>query len=236
FDARRFLAAFVAACRQHGVELAGGDLARSPVATATLTLLGRRGQGGRWLHRSGARAGHRLWLGGTVGESAAGQRLVALGARPKGRTIDLPPGFQPSAAARRAVRRHLTPVPQLELGRWLGRHSRQGGALDVSDGLARDLHRLCRESAVGAVVEADALPLAPGFAALAGALDADPLALALSGGEDYVLLFTLPAGVAPPEAFGCREIGTITKRSGVFLRRGGRSELLPAIGWDHLGG
>ncbi len=107
--------------------------------------------------------------------------------------------------------------------------------MDVSDGVARDLHRLCRESGTGAEIRADALPLADRFIELCKALSIeDPYDLAVSGGEDYVLLFTLPPGVQPPDAFGCRKIGTITEGSTITWVRGGRRLRLPASGWDHL--
>jgi thiamine-monophosphate kinase len=108
----------------------------------------------------------------------------------------------------------------------------------VSDGIARDLHRLCGESGVGARIEGGALPFAAGFAALCGALGADPDELALAGGEDYVLLFTLPKGVDPPARFGCRHIGSITERRRVLItaRGGAATRPLRARGWDHLNG
>lgn len=214
FDRDRFFDAFVEACRHWNVTLAGGDLARCDQVVATLTLIGRKPEGGRWLRRSEAKPGHDLWLGGTVGESAAGRILIARGA-----SEDVP-----------AVRRHLLPEPQLELGRWLGRQS-EGAAMDVSDGVAIDLHRLCRESGTGAVIDADALPLADGFFDLCKALSVDPYELALAGGEDYVLLFTLPPGAQPP---GCRKIGTVLSEKKIEWVREGRTRLLPASGWDHL--
>lgn len=241
FDHERFLRPFAEACARAGVTLAGGDLARCDQLVATLTLIGTRPAKGRWLHRSGAKPGHDLWLGGTVGESAAGRHLIALGARPAGsgeRTrIDLraslsgPPRLL--HAARSAVRRHLSPSPQLELGRWLGRQ-KEGAAMDVSDGVARDLHRLCRESGTGAEIDADALPLSDRFSDVCKALSDDPFDLALGGGEDYVLLFTLPAETRVPDSFGCRRIGTITREETVFWKRGGKRRRLPDRGWDHL--
>lgn len=238
FDHRRFFRSLLAACRRHRLRLAGGDLARHPGAiTAALTLLGKKDEGSRWLHRHGAAPGHELWLGGTAGESAAGRMLIERGARLAGSRVELPPFIASSpslrASAQRAVRRHLQPEPQLELGRWLGTR-RKGAAIDVSDGVARDLHRLCRAGGAGAAVAADALPYSRGFHALCAALDADPLALALGGGEDYVLLFTLPAGIAPPAKFRCRRIGTITKGRAISLLCGGIRENLPDLGWDHL--
>lgn len=241
FDHKRFFKALLAACRHYGLRLAGGDLAKNPQGvTAALTLLGTKEERSRWLTRDGARPGHGLWLGGTAGESAAGRMLIERGARLTGRRVEAPPGFEAfSLEVGRAVRRHLQPSPQLDLGRWLGLQ-REGAAMDVSDGVARDLHRLCRASSlgekIGAEIEAEALPLSDRFIPLCEAMGADPLALALGGGEDYVLLFTLPAETAPPPEFASRRIGTITRRRGVVLVSDERREPLPALGWDHLSG
>jgi len=234
FDHKRFFKALLAACRHYGLRLAGGDLAKNPHGvTAALTLLGTKEERSRWLTRDGARPGHGLWLGGTVGESAAGRMLIERGARLAGRRVEPPPGFEAfSLEVGRAVRRHLQPSPQLDLGRWLGLQ-KEGAAMDVSDGVARDLHRLCRSSNAGAEIEAGALPLSDRFIPLCEAIGVDPLALALGGGEDYVLLFTLPAKTAPPPEFASRRIGTITRRPDVVLVSDERREL-PALGWDHL--
>lgn len=241
FDHKRFFTALLAACRPYGLELAGGDLAKSPHGvTAALTLLGTKEESSRWLARDGARPGHGLWLGGTVGESAAGRMLVERGARLTGRRVDLSSVFEVFSSlqplrdpAARAVLRHLQPDPQLELGRWLGMQ-KEGAAMDVSDGVARDLHRLCRASDTGAEVEAGALPFSDRFTMFCETIGADPLALALGGGEDYVLLFTLPAELAPPPEFACHRIGTITRRPGVVLLSDRGRRELPALGWDHL--
>ena len=227
FDHDRFFRAFTGACRRYGVTLAGGDLARCDRLVATLTLIGTKPEGRRWLRRNAARPGQDFWLGGTVGESAAGRILIDRGAGQA-----MPPSL--SGAARRAVRRHLLPTPQLELGRWLGEQKEEIAAMDVSDGVALDLHRLCRESGTGAEIHAKALPFPDRLIDLAEALSVDPFDLALSGGEDYVLLFTLPPGAPPPESLGCRKIGTITARKTITLVRGGRRLRLPASGWDHL--
>jgi thiamine-monophosphate kinase len=118
------------------------------------------------------------------------------------------------------------------LGRWLA-NQKEGAAMDVSDGLARDLHRLCRASGVGAEVDAAALPFAERFKTLCKTIGADPLALALGGGEDYVLLFTLPEGIAPPEP-GARRVGRITRGRRLALLRDGERCGLADAGWDHL--
>jgi len=237
FDARRLFASLLRACTRLDVELAGGDLARSPTATASLTLMGKKNPRGRWLRRSNGRAGDLLWVGGTLGESAAGRLLLARGARMSGRRVDLPKAIGANrgvaAAARRAVRRHLLPIPQLDLGQWLSGRSRVA-AIDLSDGLALDLHRLCRESGVGATLTANSLPNAAGFADLCRLLEQDPLELTLTGGEDYVLLFTLPPRQEPPPRFRCTRVGELTRKKSVRLVTTEGSQALPPKGWDHF--
>ena len=259
YDHRRFFAGLVPALREHGVVLAGGDLATTgepgggAPAVATLTVLGHVPAGGEPLRRDAARPGDALWVGGALGGSAAGRHLLAAGARvraadarggdaPPKLEIDLPEGLPAglAAAARRAVARHLLPEAQLALGRALAgaaaRRGRRGAAIDLSDGLSTDLARLCRESGCGAEVEADELPVDEALAGLAGWLERPERELALSGGEDYVLLYTLPEGEAPPEGFDtARRIGRIVEGEGaVLVTATGREPLIPG-GWDHLG-
>lgn len=239
FPHRRFFIALLGEARRFGVQLAGGDLARAAAVSASLTLVGERFRGGAWLRRGQARPGDSLWLGGTVGESALGCLLVARGAKwVRGRVV-LPRGAgvpaELSRAARLAVRRHLLPEPQLSLSRWLAAR-RRVAAIDVSDGLARDLHRLCRASGVGAVLDADALPVAHGSDALARALGENSRAVALSGGEDYVLLFTLQERIAPPKELGCVRVGRVTRGTTIQMKTGGAMRPLRDLGFDHLAG
>lgn len=241
FAHRPFFQGLLEACHEEGVRLAGGDLARSPTLTLTMTLLGEAPEGGRHLRRGAGRSGDTLWVGGTLGESGAGQRLLARGARLTGHgahaRFALPVRLRRpeslAAAARSALLRHLAPRAQVELGLWLASRPR-AAAMDLSDGLARDLPRLAAESGVGAEVEAEALPLAAGFHPLCAALAEDPIELALGGGEDYVLLFALPDGEEPPRRFGCREIGRLTQGERLTLVRNGERGPLPELGWDHL--
>jgi len=237
--ARRFLAALVRAGRRYEVELIGGDTARPTTPgrlDASLTVVGEIPEDGSPLTRDAARPDDRLWIGGPVGESALGLDLVRLGARMARRRANLPEGLPDglTRVASRVLRRHLEPRPQLDLGLLLGRRSPAGAAIDVSDGLAADAARLCRQSGVGCELEEGALALRADARRLAGHLDREPLELLLAGGEDYVLLFTLPpdADLRHP---GCRTVGRITTRPGLRLRRtDGTTEPLPAGGWDHL--
>jgi thiamine-monophosphate kinase len=247
FDHRSFFRALVRACAEYGVELAGGDLAIAKELHLSLTLIGDRPPGAATLARDQARPGQRLWVGGTLGESALGCELVRRGARSRGTRVVLPAfssvkGKLRTAAAL-AVRRHLIPSPQLELGRWLAGRGRGAGvaAIDVSDGLAKDLHRICAASGVGARLDGSALTAAmpPHLAQLSAHLDLDASRLVEGGGEDYVLLFTLPKALAPPRRFHALAIGAITKEKGVFVEDSAaaperRRRRLDASGWDHF--
>ncbi len=236
YDVRRLLSGVLSACSRHGLTLAGGDTATTtgPVSLS-LTVLGRRAPRGRWLTRDCARAGDSIWVGGALGASAVGRHLLAAGAHLQGRSVHLPARFHlPKALqadGRRAVRTHLEPTPQLELGATLARRQRVA-ALDLSDGLAIDLHRLCAASGVGAELVAHDLPVAPGVDRWSSALGLRSDRLVLAGGEDYVLLFTLPRGSRAPA--GCHRIGGITAKRTVRMRDGSRSRTLPPSGWDHL--
>ena len=247
FDHRSFFRALVGACADYGVELAGGDLARAPHLHLSLTLIGDRRPADATLARDHARPGQRLWIGGTLGESALGCELLRQGARPRGAGVDLPAAFSVKGglrtAAVRAVRRHLLPTPQLELGRWLAGRGRGAAiaAIDVSDGLAKDLHRLCAASGVGARLDGAALRATapPYFAELAAALRLDADRPIDSGGEDYVLLFSLPKNTIPPRKFGALAIGSITRTGGVLVddlaaTPASRRRRLANAGWDHL--
>ena len=218
----------------HGAVLAGGDMASGKQLTMSLTLLARRRPRTRWVTRSAARPGDSLWIGDAVGLSALGQRLLATGSRFQGGRVllelDERTSKETRRCAQRAILHHVAPRPQLELGAWLSRR-RRTAAIDVSDGLLLDLERLCRASGVGAVLEASQLPTAAGFADAARLVQANPDELALSGGEDYVLLFALPPTLQPPRELGAVRIGSIRRRPGIDLRGAARPR---TGGWDHL--
>ncbi|MDY7095528.1 MAG: thiamine-phosphate kinase [Acidobacteriota bacterium] len=233
FPHKRFFRALLDGCRFHGLRLAGGDLARAPAVTATLTLIGRQPDGGRWVRRDLAHPGDVLWVGGSLGESALGRFLLGRIGRPDPLAAEhsLPAELLP--AARHSLRRHLRPEPQLALGKWLGSQPRAAG-LDLSDGLAKDLPRLCAASGCGAAIEAASLPAPKEFQALCRALEVNPLETQLGGGEDYVLLFALPPETHPPESFGCTAVGRIQNDRTLSLQGPVDCVELPALGWDHL--
>lgn len=161
----------------HGVAVAGGDVVRSPRALVlTVTVLGECHDGPP-LRRDGARPGELIAVSGTLGAAAAGLRLLAGGGRGRAAaTADL------LAAA------HLRPQPRVALGRTLAAH-RASAAMDLSDGLSGDLPKLLQASGVAGRIELARLPV---VAAVRALFRDDWRELALHGGEDYELLFTLP--------------------------------------------
>ena len=183
----QFYDGMMAACRPHRVKLIGGDTSASNGGWFVNILLIGSSDSGRILFRSGARAGDDLYVTGTLGDSRAG--LDVLRQRREGvhaRSLS-------AAHQRFLIQRHLRPTARIGEGRWLSKARWATSAIDLSDGLAGDLHHLCEDSGVGAIVELAALPISSACRQYALSLKQDPEALALAGGEDYELLFTVPA-------------------------------------------
>jgi thiamine-monophosphate kinase len=184
--------------RRARVALAGGDTTASPgplvISVGSLGALRRRG----CLRRDGARPGDLLAVTGPLGASATGLRLLSEGWRWGARGVS-GPARSPAARrhARAALRAHLMPRARLDVGPVAAERGWCRAGLDLSDGLASDLRRLCARSRVGARIETRRVPIAPSARYWAGRWRVDPLQLALGGGEDYELLLALrPAALA----------------------------------------
>ncbi len=184
-----FYAGLLERARSSGAALVGGDTSasRGPI-TVSLALLGEC-PSSEVLYRSGARPGDGVYVTGWPGESAAGLALLQT------------EGGDPADAGRAADddlthlrTRHLDPEPRVLAGRRLAEGKLATALIDVSDGLAADLGRLAEASGVGARLEGERVPLSPALRKGAAAAGRDPLELALTGGEDYELLFTAPEG------------------------------------------
>lgn len=172
----------MAACRPHQVELIGGDTSASDGGWfLSLTLVGAT-PSRKALFRSGARIGDDLYVTGTIGDSLAGLRL-----------LNEPPRATALSARLRKflIGRHLRPTARIAEGRWLSANRFATSAIDLSDGLSGDLRHICENSHVGVELDLGALPLSPAFRTYAAARKLDPVDLALTGGEDYELLFTV---------------------------------------------
>jgi thiamine-monophosphate kinase len=212
---------------RHGVTVAGGDVTAAPVLVLSVVALGRPVPGVPPLARSGGRPGDLLCVTGALGAAAAGLLLLE---RPA-----LARGIAQAPALRAA---HLRPEPRVAAGRALG----AGGAralIDLSDGLALDALRMARASGVRARVDVDAVPLAPGAAAVAEAAGLPPRELGLGGGEDYELLAALPPERLAPLCAALdlplTPVGRLEEGPPelVAVDREGAPVELPRLGWEH---
>jgi thiamine-monophosphate kinase len=215
--------------------------------------------------RSTAKPGDQIFVTGNLGGAAAGLKLIEVGAR-----VSEPPaaaagpvGQQEADGSRQDVPvpetvatgsrltsdddaiqslllRQLAPQPRVGWGIVLGDERLATSMIDTSDGLSSDLHHLCDEGRVGAVIDAASLPLDENVVHLCGRRALDPLALALHGGEDFELLFTLsPGNVSrlPKRVDGVSisHIGEITDQHDVIrIREKGHEWNLPAKGFEHF--
>jgi thiamine-monophosphate kinase len=219
---RQFMAGFRAAAREAGVALVGGDLSRAEKIVVAVTVTGEA----RFpVLRSGARPGDAVFVSGTLGDAAGGLRLLEKGGH---RGV--------VKAVRPLVDAFLDPAPRLALGASLARRKLASAMIDLSDGLSVDLAHICEESGTGAEVEAERVPVSAALAHMAR----DPLSMALNGGEDFELLFTVrPRDVAAVERMAPKSrlsrVGRITAgRRLVLLGPGKKRRALRAEGFEHF--
>jgi thiamine-monophosphate kinase len=163
------------AAKRHGVLLVGGDLSVSQKIVINICLLGE-GKRKELLFRNGAKAGDDLFVSGTLGDSALGLEILKKEG-PKGK----PEGL---------IGRHLSPVPRTELGRVISQQRLASAMIDVSDGLFLDASHLLDSSRVGARIREDCIPLSKLYRKHIRFYSKDSHRFALTGGEDYELLFT----------------------------------------------
>jgi thiamine-monophosphate kinase len=219
---------------EHAVAVVGGDTSRSDRIVLAVTVLGEV-QAGAAVLRSGARVGDRIVVSGSLGAAAGGLALLEADPLQVAEAAATEWGHALLAAL-------LRPAARVGEGQTLA----QVGAtamMDLSDGLSTDLARLCRESGVRGAVRLADVPVSPDVEKLQGVLPVDPLEMALSGGEDYELVATLPAAAVErargslADRFGTAltEIGEIRPGDGVVaIERDGSERPLEPRGWDHF--
>lgn len=222
------------AATDYGMSLIGGDTSRGDRVVLSVTVIGEVGSG-REVTRAGAKPGDALVVTGTLGGAAGGLWVARAKHESQSEALSSPWG-------RALVAMHERPNARVGEGQTLA----AAGAtamMDLSDGLSLDLSRLCEESACGARVRLEAIPLAEGLEELRDLMDPEPLDLALHGGEDYELLATLPRDVVErtrevmQERFRTplTEIGEITAgREIVAIGDDGAEDPLEPKGWDHF--
>ncbi len=178
------------ACRPFDVCLTGGDTSASRQGLfLSITLLGTM-PAKQALRRNGARIGDLIYVTGTLGDSRAGLQLLMSGRNRSRRSA--PRRHALTRHDRFLIRRHLHPSARIAEGRLLASARLASAAIDISDGLSGDLRHLCEQSGVGAEIFLSKLPVSPACHAYAQQRRLDPAQQALSGGEDYELLFTVP--------------------------------------------
>jgi thiamine-monophosphate kinase len=215
-----FLKGLLKLAKQFRVPLAGGDTAQSPAGVlADIVVVGSAPRG-KAILRSGAKAGNRIYVTGSLGGSAATLSLLEQGRK----------------LSERVYPQHFAPTPRLEIGRVLREKKLASAMIDLSDGLSVDLTHLCEDSGTRAVIDSAAIPLAK-----IGKAKKVSLEHALHGGEDYELLFTAPfnkriprliAGV-PVTMIGAVVDAAPGQRCVVLMTDGVGTELLPQ-GWEHF--
>lgn len=220
---------------RYDVRLIGGDVSRTPDKIVIDSIvMGECDRDGS-ISRSGAKPGDLLFVTGTLGAAASGLRLLERGAR-----VDKVTKDDEWHLVHELLLRQLSPQPRVGWGLVLGQERLATAMIDISDGLSSDLHHVCQESNVGALVQAVSVPVDPLVSELCGRRALDPLMLALHGGEDFELLFAVsPQDVSrlPRKVDGVpvTEIGEVRPSSdGVRLSEGAHVWELKPQGWKHF--
>jgi len=208
--------------KQYGVTIVGGDISRAPLVAIAVTILGNSPTK-KILTRSSAKAGEVVAVTGKLGAAAAGMEVLK-----SRRNLD------PEAESH-LKNAFLHPTPRIAEGLLLVEQGVKT-AIDISDGLVADLNQICKASRVGARLEVERVPVEP---AVKAAFSEGALELALSGGEDYELLFTAGAEIVDKVKKAASRpvtvIGEITDGKGVSLvDKEGKPFKLAKSGWEHF--
>jgi thiamine-monophosphate kinase len=219
-----FADGFGALARKHNVALVGGDTTSGPLCI-TVQLLGYAPQPPAML-RSGGKPGDVLFVSGSPGDAAAGLEIEQ----------EKAPQATP-AAAYYLRQRFLFPTPRVELGQKL--RSYASACIDVSDGLLGDAGKLAEASGCGVLINYEQLPISNHLASMAG--DTRARELALTGGDDYELCFTVPVTSVermthelPPAHWGYRPIGVLRTEPGSVVMSNGTVMDFSHSGFDHF--
>jgi thiamine-monophosphate kinase len=232
------------AIRLYDTTLIGGDLSASNTGMSlSATVIG---YGRKYIKRSGSNRGDKIYVTGNLGDSACGLKLLKkikrpiplelakskeLRAKSKDpalyaiRSMLSEEGF-PWKIVEPLLRRHL--MPEARNPKKFIKDATS--MIDISDGLLIDLSRLCNESKVGARIYINNIPLSPELKNAASSLGISPIKLALSGGEDYELLFTAP----PKKKVKAIYIGEITESERVIVDSSGKEKPFSAKGYQHF--
>jgi thiamine-monophosphate kinase len=218
----KFFDGLLALAHKYKIELAGGDTSQSLSGILADIVVFGSAPCDQAILRSGAKRGDQIYVTGSLGGSAATLQRLFERRKSRLRARDYP--------------EHFYPEPRVAVGKWLREHKIASAMIDISDGLSTDLMHICEESKVGALVDAEFLPIHSRASARKDRLD-----LALHGGEDYELLFTAPSAAHVPsriEGISVTCIGEVVRR----IRSSPQIELLlygnkvpmTPHGWEHF--
>jgi thiamine-monophosphate kinase len=227
------------ACKKYSCLIVGGDTTASLAnMMISIAMIGETDEK-RVIYRKGAKPGDLLCVTGHLGASHAGLKILQREKQRFAQSVD-PKAFHPNLESYKdAIEKHLMPKPRLDLSKILAERAGIHAMIDISDGLASEVHHICTNGAVGAQVYEHNIPLDSITQIIANEFLENPMDYALYGGEEYELLFTLT-----DEEFSKLErltndvtiIGRVTEKDkGIQLvRENGETEPLRFGGWDHF--
>lgn len=215
--------------KEYGVSIIGGDTCRSRSGIIlSITVLGNVEED-LMVRRSGAKLGDAIFVTGTLGDSTMGLELL------KTRLQTPDPRLQT------LIERHLLPRPRVKEGEIIAKNRWATSMIDISDGLASDLCHICDESGIGAEINLEKIPISMELRKIANKLKKDPISYALTGGEDYELLFTVPEDKIEEvikarigERHLATMIGNVIKDDRVLIDKDGRRHTLFPTGYNHF--
>ena len=221
----KFYASWFELARSYDVELVGGDISRSPDKLFVDSIAGGEVAKGKAILRSTAKPGDAIFVTGTIGGAAGGLKLLERG-------FEIIDGVPDLTAV--LLLKQLKPSSQTEVAKALQELRVVTSMIDISDGLSSDLGHICRASGVGAVLRAETLPI---HRDLYNYFHSDlNLEMALDGGEDFELLFTVDEkNISLLDSLDVTRIGEITSNVDIItLISEGNSTVLEPKGYKHF--
>ena len=232
----QFYEGLASLANRYDVQLIGGDTSRTNEKIIIDSIVLGEANAGKTVKRAGAQPGDQIFVTGSLGGAAAGLRLIERGAHLAEQNL----AGEDSQKIDHVLLRQLRPDARVGWGMVLGEERLATSMIDVSDGLSSDLNHLCTASGVGALIESSSLPIDHQVGELCGRRALDPLQLALHGGEDFELLFTVRAGDVGRlprrvDGVGITRIGEVVVHTdGVKISEGSRIWELNPGGWKHF--
>ncbi|MFC1855868.1 thiamine-phosphate kinase [Thermodesulfobacteriota bacterium] len=227
---KEFYVGVKSVCKKYGVDLVGGDTSSSKKGLfVNITVIGEAKRG-ECITRCGARVGDGIFVTGNLGNSAGGLAILQ-----NGHNVS-------ESVKKYLTRKHLSVVPRVDEGAFLAHSGRVSSMIDISDGIGSDIRRICYESNVGAMINLGLIPVTKQLKELSQVAKKSVYDYAISGGEDYELMFTVNSADEEKlmEDYNKRfkkravRIGEITQgRSVVTVDNAGvKTEI--SVGYDHF--